>query len=300
MIDLSRAKQTHQWDELMKRQGKFVQFMQADNGKFEGYHKAEGTAYEDAENDIVPGEAALSLVYLAEYFDDDSWIAGLPKYWEYYMPWFRERAKRSDRTAPWPWHLYADNDRLELVQFGPWTVMAADAYYRRTKNEEVGKFGLEVARWMIDSYEWTSDNAPFPDYIGGYYKNPEELPAMQAFCYAEGTAAAYSLALQMGDVESAAFFEKHTRETVRFGIQMQYDERSVYPFTRQQEVYGGIRYTMVETKVRIDYVHHGLSAMWQYYNAAKRDPNLPAEVRGVMAPAANAGDTAAAGENTSG
>jgi hypothetical protein len=281
MIDLSRAKKSHEWDELMKRQGKFVQFMQMPNGKFEGYHKAEGTVYEDAENDIVPGEAALALVMMADYFDDDAWIAGLPKYWEYYKPWFRERAQRRRADAPWPWHVYDDNDRLELVQFGPWTVMAADAYYRRTKDEEVGKFGLEVARWMIESYEWTSENSPYPDYIGGYYKNPVELPAMQAFCYAEGTAAAYSLALQMGNDEEAAFFEKHTRETVRFGMQMQYDERSVYPFSRPKEVFGGIRYTMVETKVRIDYVHHALSAMYQYYMAAKRDPNLPPEVRGA-------------------
>ena len=298
MIDLAKAKKSHEWDDLMKRKGKFVQFMQEPNGKFEGYHKAEGTVYEDAENDIVPGEAALSLVFLAEYFNDDSWIAGLPKYWEYYKPWFRERAKRSHSDAPWPWHVYADNDRLELVQFGPWTVMAADAYYRRTKDEEVGKFGLEVARWMIDSYEWTSENSPFPDYIGGYYKNPVELPAMQAFCYAEGTAAAYSLALQMGNVEEAAFFEKHTRETVRFAMQMQYDERSVYPFSRQKENFGGIRYTMVETKVRIDYVHHALSAMYQYYMAGQRDPNLPAEVRGPMPTAA--GEATAAVENKAG
>ena len=298
MIDLSRAKKTHEWDELMKRQGKFVQFMQAPNGKFEGYHKAEGTVYEDAENDIVPGEAALALVMMADYFNDDVWIAGLPKYWEYYKPWFRERAKRSRPDAPWPWHVYDDNDRLELVQFGPWTVMAADAYYGRTKDEDVGKFGLEVARWMIDSYEWTSDNAPFPDYIGGYYKNAEELPAMQAFCYAEGTAAAYSLALKMGNAEEAAFFEKHTRETVRFAMQMQYAERSVYPFSRPQEVFGGIRYTMVETKVRIDYVHHALSAMYQYYMAAQRDPNLPAEVRGTIPTAV--GETTAATENKPG
>jgi hypothetical protein len=300
MIDLSRAKNSHEWDELMKRQGKFVQHMQTADGKFEGYHKAEGTVYEDQENDIVPGEAALSLMFLTEYFDDDSWMAGLPKYWEYYMPWFRERAKRSHTDAPWPWHIYTNDDRLELVQFGPWTVMAADAYYHRTKNEEVGRFGLEVARWMIDAYEWTSENAPYPDYIGGYYKLPDELPAMQAFCYGEGTAAAYNLALQMGDVDEAAYFEKHTRETVRFGMQMQYDERSVYPFSRPKEVFGGIRYAMTETKIRIDYVHHALSAMYQYYQAAQKDPNLPAEVRGEITPGSAGGDTVSAAEKKAG
>jgi hypothetical protein len=293
MIDLSRAKKTHEWDELMKRQGKFVQAMQTKDGKFEGYYKAEGTAYEEAENDIVPGEAALSLIYLADYFGDDSWMATLPQYWTYYYPWFRERAKKSDPNAPWPWYIYNNDVRLELVQFGPWTVMAADAYYRRTKDEDVGKFGLEVARWMIDAYEWTSDNAPFPDYIGGYYKLPDELPAMQAFCYGEGTAAAYSLALQMGNKEEAAFFEKRTRETVRFGMQMQYDERTLYPFTRKKEVFGGIRYAMTETKIRIDYVHHGLSAMYQYQRAAQQDPNLPPEVRAELTGEALAAPTPA-------
>jgi hypothetical protein len=79
---------------------------------------------------------------------------------------------------------------------------------------------------------------------------------------------------------------------------MQYAERSVYPFTRTKDAFGGIRYAMTETKVRIDYVHHALSAMYQYYRAAERDPNLPAEVRGTM-PAA-VGETTAATENKPG
>jgi hypothetical protein len=98
---------------------------------------------------------------------------------------------------------------------------------------------------------------------------------MQAFCYGEGTAAAYSLALQMGDVDEAAYFEKHTRETVRFAMQMQYGERSVYPFTRTKDAFGGIRYAMTRTKVRIDYVHHALSAMYQYYRAGRARPEPP-------------------------
>ena len=39
--------------------------------------------------------------------------------------------------------------------------------------------------------EYTSDKTPYPDYVGGYYKFEGELPAMQAFCYAEGRAAMY-------------------------------------------------------------------------------------------------------------
>ncbi len=278
IVDLARATNSHEWDEQLKLMGNFILFMQEDNGRFNGYHVAPDHPYYQAKNDIVPGEAALALIYLAEYFNDDAWIATLPKYFEYYQPWFRSRAVKGDVRAPWPKYTYDNDTRLDLVQFGPWTVMAANAYYRRTGNTEAAAFGLEIARWMIDSYEWTDETAPFPDYVGGYYKMPDELPAMQAFCYAEGTAAAYQLALKFRP-EEAPYFEQHTRESMRFALQMQYNDYSTYAFSRPDQVDGGIRYAMNETKVRIDYVHHALSAMYQWVNAAQQDESLAASIR---------------------
>jgi hypothetical protein len=101
---------------------------------------------------------------------------------------------------------------------------------------------------------------------------------MQAFCYAEGTAAAYQLALRYKP-EEAPYFEKATRESARFALQMQYDDLNIYAFSRGDEVWGGTRYAMNETKVRIDYVHHSLSAVYQYVLGAREDPALPPTVR---------------------
>jgi hypothetical protein len=100
---------------------------------------------------------------------------------------------------------------------------------------------------------------------------------MQAFCYAEGTAAAYQLALRVRP-EEREFFEKATRQSARFALQMQYNDNNIYAFPRGDEVWGGTRYAMNETKVRIDYVHHQLSSVYQYIMAAREDPNLPADV----------------------
>ena len=278
IVDLARATQSTEWDEQLREMGRFILFMQEDNGRFNGYHVDKDHPYYQAKNDIVPGEAALALIYLAEYFDDDSWIETLPEYFEYYKPWYSERAVKADATAPWPKYTYDNDTRLDLVQFGPWTVMAANAYHRRTGDEDAAAFGLEIARWMIETYEWTEETAPFPDYIGGYYKLPGELPAMQAFCYAEGVAAAYTLALRFRP-EEAAYFEQHTRESMRFGLQMQYNDYSTYAFSRPDQVDGGIRYAMNETKVRIDYVHHGLSSFYQWVKAAETDPNLDPTIK---------------------
>ncbi len=289
MIDLAQVTEDHQWDDLMRRFGRFVEFMQEPDGRFRGYHVSEDHPYYNQVNDIVPGEAALALIYLSNYFNDPGYLEPLPRYWAYYQPWFRERAARKRPDAPWPAFTYDNDTRLALVQFGPWSIIAANAYQEATGDQQVADFGLEVARWMIDTYEWTSDKAPFPDYVGGYYKIPGELPAMQAFCYAEGTAAAYQLALRAAP-EQASFFEEHTRESMRFAMQMQFNDFSVYPFSRPEIVKGGIRYAMNETKVRIDYVHHALSAMNIYLGAARNDPNLPQQLRGGKAPAASQPD----------
>ncbi len=278
MIDLARATGSHEWDEDMLTMGNFILHMQDENGKFQPYYVPENHPYADERNDIVPGEAALSLVMLAEYTGDDAWLAPLPPYFEFYVPWWNGRESQKDTTAPWPAYQYDNQTRLDLVQFGPWSVMAANAYHRATGDEQFADFGLQVARWMIEAYQWDSARSPWPDYVGGYYKMPGELPAMQAFCYAEGTAAAYQLALRARP-EEAAFFEQATRESARFALQMQYDELQTYPFSRGDEVFGGTRYAMNETKVRIDYVHHSLSSVYQYVLGAREDPNLPENVR---------------------
>ncbi len=278
MIEVARLTGDRSNDELMRQFARFVWHQQEDNGKFDPYYVPDDHPYADMVNDIVPGEAALAMIELSKYFEDPTIIEPLKKYWEYYEPWYYERANKKRTDAPWPSMVYDNDTRLELVQFGPWTVMAANAYHEVTGDEDVAKFGLEIARFMIDSYQWDGERAPFPDYIGGYYKLPYELPAMQAFCYAEGTAAAYQLAVRAAP-EEAPYFELATRETVRFGMQMQFDELNTYAFSRPDMANGGIRYAMNETKIRIDYVHHALSAMYLYYVGAVNDPNLPAEVK---------------------
>ena len=280
IVDLAKQTGSDEYDHLLTKLGNFTKFMAQEDGKFLGYHVPKGHPYHGTTNDIVPGEAALALVYLADHFDDDSWLEPLDKYWEYYMPIFRERAAKKKTEAPWPYYIYDNTTRLSLVQMGPWTVMAANAYHRRTGNTEVAEFGLEVARWMIDTYQWSEDRSPWPDYVGGYFKLQEELPAMQAFCYAEGTAAAYQLAIRAAP-EQVEYFETSTREAMRLALAMQYTEADTYAFSRPQQVMGGIRYALNETKVRIDYVHHGLSAMYQYVRGAEIDPRLPASVRGA-------------------
>jgi hypothetical protein len=284
MIDVARAEHDHSMDTLIAQLGRFALFSQEGEGNVRPYHVPPGHAYENQRNDIVPGETALALTFLAEYFDDPSWIATIPKFFEFYQPWFRTRAARRTDKGPWPAYIYDNQSRLDLVQFGPWTVMAAAAYTRlKPEAKDIAMFGLEVGKWMVDAYMYRADRSPWPDYVGSYYKYEGELPAMQAFCYGEGTAAAYDLALRY-DPSQVAYFEEATRATVRFGLQVQHDAMDTRPYSRYDEVLGGIKYAMNEPKVRIDYVYHAQSAMYQWLTHAREDARLPAAVRAEPTP----------------
>ncbi len=285
LLEVAKSTNDHSKDELFRQFGRYVLFSLQADGSWDAYHVPPGHPADDDKNDIVPGEAALALVNLYEYFNDEQYLDPLPKFFSYYEKWFDTRAARKKLNMPWPAFIYNNDDRLDLVQFGPWSVMAAAAYTRvRPEATDIADFEFRVARWMIESYGYTSERTPYPDYIGGYYKFEGELPAMQAFCYGEGTAAAYDMALRMRPSE-AAYFEKATRETVRFGMMMQHNGISSYPYTRASEIEGGTKYAMNEPKVRIDYVYHAQSTLYQWLMAAQTDPNLPAIAKAEPTPA---------------
>jgi len=263
----------HSQDDNIRKQAEFVLSQVESNGKFTAYYVNKTHSYYNNKNDIVPGEAALALGMVAEYFDEPEWLEFFPKFLDYYEPWFRTRADRKNPYGRWPHHTYDNNTRLDLVQFGPWSVMANKQYYMITGDERGARFGLEVADWMIDNYQWSEERSPFPDYVGGYYKIPSELPAMQTFCYSEGTAAAYHIASKL-DPGVKDKYDRSTREAIRFLKVMQFDDHSGYFAAEPELIHGGIKYAMNEQKIRIDYVGHGLSTLSQYLDARAFDPRV--------------------------
>ncbi len=288
-VPWARATGDRSEDANIRAMAGFVLSRLEPSGKFDPYYVHSGHRYYNNKNDIVPGEAALALGLVSEYFDEKSWIEAFPRFLDYYEPWFRERAARVVPTGRWPHGTYTNDDRLDLVQFGPWSVMAAKQYYLLTGDERAAAFGLEVADWMIDSYQWSGERSPFPDYVGGYYKLPSELPAMQSFCYAEGTAAAYHIAARYAP-ERKEKYDRSTREAIRFLGVMQYDDVSSYFAARPEIVRGGVKYAMNEQKIRIDYVGHGLSTLSQYLDARAADPAVALQLEvEVIDPAAAGG-----------
>ena len=56
-----------------------------------------------------PLGSALALVMLYEYTGDKKWLGPLPKFFEYYMPWWEQRVTQRRDDATWPFEVYHPN-----------------------------------------------------------------------------------------------------------------------------------------------------------------------------------------------
>lgn len=274
-IAFSRATDSRTEDDLLRQMGRYVLSQTQDDGRARPYLVPAGHPYEHVTNDLVPGQVALALCDLADHLGEDGWLAPVPGWLTRYTEWFDRLAAQRIPDGRRPESLYDSEVRIRLVQFSPWAVMACERWFALTGDADAAEFGLRVADWMVDSYQWTADNAPFPDYVGGYYKLPDELPAMQSFCYGEGTAAAQALAMAYAP-ERAPRYRSATEATLGFLRRMQFDAVNTYHLSRPDVVRGGVRYALNLNKVRNDYVGHAASMLVMHHRCTAADDTTSA------------------------
>ena len=91
----------------------------------------------------------------------DTWATRGVRAWA--EGWWRERAERVDPDGAWPGGRYDEETRLALVQATPWMIMAAESACRLGCEEEVADFGLELGRWLVESWQWDEARALLAD-----------------------------------------------------------------------------------------------------------------------------------------
>ncbi|MDD5308156.1 MAG: hypothetical protein PHU25_12610, partial [Deltaproteobacteria bacterium] len=98
----------------------------------------------------------------------------------------------------------------------------------------------------------------------------DELPAMHAFVYTEGTSASFDLARRAGvDPAISARLAKAALLTSRFIMQQQATPgRNDYTYPNPKKAKGGVRYCLNHNKQRIDYTYHALSSLYRILKAA--------------------------------
>ena len=248
MLDYRAATKDGQFDAAVERLGRFVLFMQRDDGFFASEYdpeKHQGFWPEDRPPLYAPGEAMVALARLARALPDARWQQALVRAADF------AAAKRDAWLAA---------RGLEAVFPDAWTLQALDELHAlgATRRPHVD-YAFFLARIALDEQLGPGDT-PWPDHVGAP-RTPGQTPSVIA-CAArcEGYLAAWRLARRMGVDETA--YRRATRLALRFQLRHQYDAVNGYLLPNPARARGGVFASTANLRVRIDAVQHHLAACW--------------------------------------
>ena len=245
-------------------------YVQDPNGHFRQYDVPRDHGYYGAENSIFPGEMLLALARMYGYSRDERYREAFERGFGWYTRWWAEYVDNQTSDG-----IYNEENRMNLVGFVPWNVMALNEMHQHTGEDRYADFAFELQDWMDSTFFYLPERTPYPDYLGAYYKHHWETPAINSNGYTEGAAAAYALALRTGrDVERR---RQILVLGVRFALQIQYESYDTTFFLPDpRTAMGGFRYNLNRTRSRNDYSYHAMSALSQALEFL-RPQDYPAE-----------------------
>jgi AMMECR1 domain-containing protein/orotate phosphoribosyltransferase len=184
------------------------------------------------DHDYLPGAALWSL---ANYLKR-SRARGLPDSLDWQLAWYRRRFRL-----------------LHTWGMAGWQTQGWEAMYQLTSDKEQAAFVFEAADWALDHQ--LEKNGAFLEDL-----SPTE-PSFNTGFIAEGIAAAWSLALQVGDTQRALRYAQSWREAMSFITTLIIYPEDTFCMPNAQRAIGGVRCTQTRSDVRVDQVSHCLHAM---------------------------------------
>ena len=248
LLDYRAAAGTKELDATIHRLGRFVLFMQRDDGFFDIEYdpdKHRGFWPEEGLGLYAPGEAMLALVRLARAWPDG--------------PWRRAAVRAADFAVTRRDEWYAERG-LEIVLPDAWTMMAIEGLHalgaaRRPHVDYCFFLGR-----LIRAEQVAPGSTHWLDHVGAPRSTGQPPTVTPAACHCEGLLAAWRLAGRMG--LAADGYRTAVMLSLRFQLAHQYDAVNSYLLPNPARARGGFYASYADPTVRIDYVQHNLSALW--------------------------------------
>ena len=147
---------------------------------------------------------------------------------------------------------WADEAERNL-SFTTWMLQACDAWHHLSGMDEALEYGFAMADWALESQH--GPEHPHPLWPGAF----QDTPGIGTAAYAEGIAAALSLAQRSGDAERAARYQSALLAAMRFLLQLSV-EASDAPFIGGSEHLGALRSALHRSSLRCDNAQHFIMA----------------------------------------
>jgi hypothetical protein len=138
-----------------------------------------------------------------------------------------------------------------------WHMQAFTAWWHVLREPDFANYVFEIADWLV-GYQQT---------VGGGFINEEQqdTPGYTTALYLEGLGAATRLAEAVGDHPRATRYRAACEKGFRFvhGLVIQEPMTTLLP--NPAWAIGGVRTSLVQDQVRIDFVQHALSAVLELH-----------------------------------
>jgi hypothetical protein len=194
-----------------------------------------------------PGEATLGLTRLYALDPQPQWLETAKKAADYLI-FQRDAHDDEDHQIHDHWLSYAILD-----------------LYRATKTQAYADHAFKIARAILKS-QHSPAKARSPDIAGAFFDQGESAPAATRL---EAIAADLELSRFMG--KDQGWLDGPAMQIACHLRGQQYDEQNSFFLKHPERMLGGVRESVTNTDIRIDYVQHAMSA-WLHLARVLRDP----------------------------
>lgn len=209
--------------------------MQQEDGSFNTFFTYES----NSGMDYYPGECLLSLMMLYKNTGNISYLDSVEKAFYYYKTYWQN----SKNTAFIPWHTQA----YKLL-------------YEETNDSEIADFIFEMNDWILN---YQIQNSVHPDEIGGF---GGDNPTTTTSSYMEGVNDALTVARNVNDTYHIEKYSNAIKNATNFILQTQFTEENSFYLTNKSRAIGGFKYSLVDNRIRNDFVQHSVSALIKAYS----------------------------------
>jgi orotate phosphoribosyltransferase/AMMECR1 domain-containing protein len=205
-----------------------VQAMFQPDGRMTDTPRGLGVA---SEHDFLPGAALLAMAKYAHNRGESFWLDNLSPQ----LNWYRRRFRQLH-----PWGMVG------------WQTRAWSAVHNVIPDPEYAQFVFEMADWALD---WQHERT------GAFITELSPSgPGFHTAFLAEGIAAAWELAIRIGDEKRADRYAHSCSEALRFMTELIIFPEDTFCMRDPSRAVGGVRGSLITSSVRIDFVSHTLLA----------------------------------------